>query len=41
MIRRFTTLAAAAALAVVPLAALAEVSAGTELSGTLAKNFSA
>jgi len=35
MIRRFTTLAAAAALAVVPLAALADVGAGTELSGTL------
>jgi hypothetical protein len=35
MIRRFTTLAAAAALAVVPLVALADVGAGTELSGNL------
>ncbi|HTD34543.1 MAG TPA: hypothetical protein VK665_12825 [Candidatus Elarobacter sp.] len=35
MMRRFTTLAAAAALAAVPLAALADVGPGTELSGTV------
>jgi hypothetical protein len=35
MIRRLSTLAAAAALALVPLVASAQVTAGTELSGTI------
>ena len=35
MIRRLSTLLAAAALAVVPLAASAQITAGTELSGTI------
>jgi hypothetical protein len=35
MTRRFTTLAAAAALALVPLVAAAQVTPGTELSGTI------
>ncbi|HZX68625.1 MAG TPA: hypothetical protein VFE70_07055 [Candidatus Elarobacter sp.] len=38
MIRRLSTLAAAAALALVPLAASAQITAGTTLSGTIDQN---
>jgi hypothetical protein len=38
MIRRLSTLVAAAAVAFIPLAASAQISAGTELSGTIDQN---